>query len=272
MTFSMNRTYATVAFVLLSLPLPLASQEVMQYDFRQGRIDERLFRYDGPTPGRYIAAEAEGLHWRFTQGQAPTKPVGIYWNARVPGDFVVTAHYEILHVNRAGGGIGVGPEIYLMLDNPARDGIIWARVLDPSDRTLLAFSYRSADAAGKRISKASERYPTTQSSERGRLRVAREGSFLVLSLAENETGEFKQFYRGDVGTEPVRMIRFAGVTGGNEQAGLDMRLLEFQLQTPAVVDPRPTRGAHYAFWLLLLALVVPLILFMILRQRKRTER
>src|SRR5438034_6375502 len=49
--------------------------------------------------------------------------------------------------------------------------------------------------------------------------------------------------RADTGTADIRMVRFAGSSGGDPDARLDLRLLEFRLQGDSV-QPQPK--AHLA--------------------------
>src|ERR1041384_2438188 len=101
------------------------------HDFRSDTFDSKRFRYEGPNASQFIKPEAQGLHWLFSEGKTPGKPVGVYWNSRVSGDFVVMVRYEIQKVLAPEKGSGVGVEPYLMLDGPSKDGITLSRVESP---------------------------------------------------------------------------------------------------------------------------------------------
>src|SRR5262249_50275774 len=156
----------------------------------------------------------EGLRFCFPAGKAPSRPVGIYWRFQVRGDFSATAENDILQEDRPHLGYGAGVEMYLMLYNAARDGISLPRLVRPKAETALAFVHLTNDDAGKRIPKESLVFPTTARSLRGRLRLAREGPTLIVSFAEGGEDDFKELHRADIGTTDVRMVRFAGISGG----------------------------------------------------------
>jgi hypothetical protein len=120
-------------------------------------------------------------------------------------------------------GLGSGVELYLMLDTPARDGVSFSRVWQTT------FLHLTNNEAGQRCAKERRIFATTAGRARGRLRLARTGPTLVASVAEGDQQVFPEVHRTDVGPADVRMIRFAGTSGGRTRNGLDMRLLEFRL-------------------------------------------
>src|SRR6266545_1634315 len=213
-----------LASAALFLVAGAVSAEEVRHTFRGGNAGDRLFRYDGPTAEQFVSPEGAGLRWRFLAGHAPTRPVGLYWRFPVRGDFVATVRYEILQADQTEDGLGAGVELYLMLDGPAREGISFARL------TRLTFLHLSNNEAGKRYAKQTRYFPATPESECGRLRLARTGTTLIASLALGEQDQFQEIHRAEIGVADIRMVRFAGTSGGDVHAGLDMRLLEFELQ------------------------------------------
>jgi hypothetical protein len=222
---------ATSATALLLWVLAPAWSEELRHDFRGGCFNDELFRYEGPTPEAFINPEDEGLRFHFTAAKAPGRPVGIYWRFQVRGDFNATAHYEILQEERPRQGYGAGVEMYLMLANAARDGIAFARLMRPEGGPALAFFHLTDSDGGKRITKESQVFPTTARSRRGRMRLARQGPTLIVSFAEGDAEDFQELHRTDIGASDVRMVRFAGVSGGDANVSLDARLSEFDLQS-----------------------------------------
>ena len=85
------------------------------------------------------------------------------------------------------------------------------------------------DENGRRGPKHSKYEPTTERSLRGALRLAREGMMLIASFAEADD-EFQEIQRVEIGNADIDLLRFAGVSGGDTNAVLDMRMLDFQLQ------------------------------------------
>jgi hypothetical protein len=211
---------ATVV-LLFALAVPAAAEE-FRYEFRGGDY-RRLFRLENPKGEEFLTSEAEGLRWRYTADNSPTRAVGIYWRTAVHGDFVTTARYEVLHADRRPDGFRPGPELYLMLDTPARDGVVLA-VQD----TIL-FQHLTNNQAGKRYPKHLGRCPAGPASERGRLRLAREGATIFASVAAGNGDQVIEMGRADVGTADVRMVRFGALPGDEAAPNLDLRLREFVL-------------------------------------------
>jgi ribosomal protein S27E len=222
------------AFLLLSALVTLADAtaawaETVTFNFRGKKFDEQLFRYNGPTPEQYISFEEEGLRIRYPAGNLPKSPVGIVWNCRLRGDFVVIAQYEILQAEPTPGGNGV--EVYLMLDNDTKDGIPVWRTAHTKDGPMFMTMHMTTDSKGKRYTRVKDKAPTTPASLRGRICVARQGGDIIASFAEGDEKTFTSpLTIKDIGTTDVCFVRFAGMSSGDPKAQLDVRLLEFQLQ------------------------------------------
>jgi hypothetical protein len=217
--------------ILLCAPLPAFAQQALKHDFRGGKFDGDVLKYSGQTPEKYIAPEMAGLRLRYTgQGAPPANnTAGVIWRFHARGDFVVTARYEILKAEQPKNGWAVGAELYLRVKNPTKDGISFARIVHRDGKTKVAFSCLTNGEKGNRVSKASRDEETTDRSLRGAFRLAREGTALIASFAEADD-EFAEFQRTDIGNEDIDLIRFAGLGGGDPNAVLDMRMLEFNLQ------------------------------------------
>jgi len=222
-----------IALAVGIVTMPARAAEII-HDFRTESFDSKRFRFEGPGASQFIKPEAKGLHWRFADGKAPEKPVGVYWNSRVQGDFAVTVQYEIKEITKPQKGNGVGVELYLMLDGPSKDGISLSRV-EPSDGLpTVRFLHLTTDTkSGKRYSTLGSRTAATlQASERGRLRLVRTGTTLVASWSEGDNPEFWELQRTDVPATDLKMARFAGISGSDPNAKLDMLLLEYRMGDP----------------------------------------
>jgi hypothetical protein len=228
------RTKPSEACVLIGLLVaaaPAWAQGVTaEHDFRGRNFDTQMLVYAGPEPAKYIQPEEEGLRMRFGPPDIPKQPVGIAWQTRVLGNFVATARYEILQNETPKRGYGVGVELYLMLDNPARDGIAFARQIHPAHGTVVSFNHNTNNEQGKRYGKLFKHVPTTDASKRGRLRLARVGTELTASLAEGDADEFQEIVRYEIGDVDLRLVRLAALPGGDPNATLDFRVIDFQLK------------------------------------------
>jgi prepilin-type N-terminal cleavage/methylation domain-containing protein/prepilin-type processing-associated H-X9-DG protein len=235
----------------------LWAQELL-FDFRGGQFNDQLFRFVGERATEIITRDAGGLRWHFTQGKAPRQPVGIHWRSGISGDFVATARYEMA------SGAAAGFEIYLMLDNPTKDGValahLWQTTLPPasslpqasddgkavaapwsaSDATLITFNHMTNTPEGKRFAKVNRNVFVSPGNQGGRLRLAREGDTIIASRADGDDQQFTELIRAEVGVNDIRMVRMAGLSLGQAGSELDMLLLEARLD--AVVPELQGKG------------------------------
>ena len=221
----------TLCTLLLFAAAPAMAQQSLKHDFRGGKFDRDVLAYSGQTPEQYFTPEKEGLRLRYSGGNAPPSynTAGIVYRFHARGDFVVTARYEILTAERPKPpGWAVGAELYLRVKNPNKDGISLSRIVHVGGATKVSFSYLTYNDQKKRVPKDSKEIETTDRSLRGAFRLAREGTDLIASFAEADD-DFKEFQRTDMGNADIDLIRFAGLGGGDPNAVLDMRMLEFDL-------------------------------------------
>jgi len=219
--------------LLLCMAGPALAEQKRAHDFRGARFDPEHLQYGGPTSDKFWKLEAEGLRLRYTGAGAPptNNPSCVAWRVHVCGNFVATARYEILKCEPPSKGTFLaGAELYVKLDNPNHDAIMVARGVYPKGSAAFDFKVLSNDAKSKRITKDFKSHPTTATSLRGRLRLARDGPIVTASFAEGEEQQFTEFQRSEIGTADVQLVRFAGIAGGDRNAILDMRILEFQLE------------------------------------------
>ncbi len=212
---------------------PALAQQKLTHDFRGAKFDPARLRYGGPTPDKFLKLEAEGLRLRYTGADAPptNNPSCVTWRPHVRGDFVATARYEILKSEPpAKGTFLAGAELYVRLDNPNSDAVMVARGVFPDGSAAINFKVLTNDVKGKRLTTDFKRLDTTDKSLRGRLRLVRNGPIITGFFAEGEVEQFTEVQHADVGTADIRLVRFAGIAGGDASVVLDMRILELELE------------------------------------------
>lgn len=216
---------------LLIAVVPATAQHAHHLDFRNSNFDPKLVDYTLADPEKYLTPEKEGLRLRFTDREAPParQAAGVSWRFEARGDFVVTAKYEILKMERPKTGQGVGAGLYLHLKNREQEGIALARRIQPTGDPYLVFNYMITKEKGGNSPKVFKKFPAGASSLRGAFRLSRQGKVLVASVAEAEDA-FTELHRTDVSLADLDLIRFAGFGGGDKNAVLDMRILEFDFQ------------------------------------------
>jgi DNA-directed RNA polymerase subunit RPC12/RpoP len=241
-------------------------------DFRGKKDHEDFIRPAGKNGEKYLSYDDEGMRIHFKSGEGPSEPVGISWRFPVRGDFATSVHYEILEITPPTRGGGVGLELYLMLDNNARDGIPFARLVTGKVSRVLSVQLRTNDDAGNRITKGYKAIAPPEN-PRGRLKLAREKSTLIASYAEGDDENYVELNRIEIGEFDLRMVRIAIVVGNDPKAQADIRILECSLKgdvpgmpagaaapvvpkNGAVPPPQPApaaNGGNALFWILLFA-------------------
>jgi hypothetical protein len=240
-SLTLGPVLAAHRFASADEPLPGVAQQRRAHDFRGPRFDPNYFRYCGPTPAQFLKLEAEGLRLRYPgPGVPPThNPSGVEWRFHVRGNFVATAQYEILKCEPPSRGTFLlGGELYMKLDNPTSDAIAVSRGVYPDGSAAIDFKVLT-DGVRKRVVRDFKRLHTTDKSLRGRLRLARDGPIVTASCAEGDGGPFTRFQRSEIGIADIRIVRFAGIAGGDAHAVLDMRILELQLEGEALALDGP---------------------------------
>jgi phage FluMu protein Com len=246
-----------IGVVLLGVVVPVWASDLTG-DFRGGNFNGKMFRYEGPSPEKFIKTTKEGLEWKFGPDNRPSKPVGIYFLRQASGDFEVIAHYVIVKSDATENGRGPGAELYLSFNNPYQEAIALSRQSSSGTPKSLSSDNKKIDEklpvdgkepaklpsgsfpifrllhlqtnlSGERKSNLKAAIVDTTAGNEGRFRLARSGSTVIASIANGEHGEFREIHRWEVGTSDVRMIRFAGLPGSNPKAVFNMRLLHFQL-------------------------------------------
>jgi hypothetical protein len=227
---------AAPRFASADEPPPGVAQQRRLHDFRGARFEPNDLRYAGPTPAKFLNLEAEGLRLRYTGAEVPPtyNPSGVEWRFHVRGNFVATAQYEILRCEPPSKGtFPAGGELYMKLDNPTSDAIAVTRGVYPDGSAIIDFK-RLTDGPAKRVVKDFKRLRTTDKSLRGRLRLARDDNWVTASFAEGEVRQFTAFQRCEIGNADVRIVRFAGIAGGDAHAVVDLRILELELEGEAL--------------------------------------
>jgi hypothetical protein len=221
--------------ILIAWPA-LAVAEEVTFDFRGGKFDHELFRFDGHGAEAFYFPEERGLRLHYAKDNLPQGHAGIVWKCDVRGDFTATAHYEVHENSPPQAGYGVGLEFFLYLDTrrkegQSQDGIPFVRLARPREGLVFRFSHMTYDPAGQRTARSVAQLPADPDKRRGRLQLARQGPSLVAAFAEGDDGPWTELQRLDIGTMDILMIRLGGV-GTN--APLDAHILDMGLKGPQV--------------------------------------
>ena len=159
---------------------------------------------------RQNGAPGGGRTAHHASGSAPrTEGVGLQLDARIKGNFEVTAGFEILHADKPTAGHGVGFELYIVTDTPTNESLGLLRATRVNEGEVYLTS-RITSRDGKR-----EYFhnftPTTSKS--GYLRLTRAGREARLWAADGAAGTFQELNHFDLGAEDVKAVRLSAYVG-----------------------------------------------------------
>jgi RNA polymerase sigma factor (sigma-70 family) len=207
--------------------------DVFRFDFRNANFDGAIFPFpqERNDSGDFMTPEPAGLRFTVPNGVPNSAPIGLQFGKRISGDFQATFSYEILSGVKGNEQGGPGPQFYLMLDTPARDGISFNRqIRDAGDVMTVVHLAGQIDDKGKK-SRGTRNYRQAigrADIPKGKLRLIRQGANLTSQFAEGD-GPFRDVGSFPIGTEDVRNLRIAADPRGRR--GIDMRVLDFELTT-----------------------------------------
>jgi predicted Zn finger-like uncharacterized protein len=230
-------------------PAPNAAPREVYLDFRGGKLPpEDLTSWEGSDHEATIEPEEPGLRISLPADHHHKYPVGVRVNTTVKGDFEITGGYEIVHAVTPRQGYGVGYEIYIPTDSPAKDAIAFARVRLPNDKDEYICTYMTTPVEGNPEGK--RRFHINQfkaGSTSGRLRLTRKGNLVIYSAAEGDGGEFRELCRHTYCPDDLKSVRVAAYPGMAPEA-VDVRLVDVRVgaEKPVLLaaapNAEPARG------------------------------
>jgi hypothetical protein len=250
-----------------------ALAKVIDQDFRGGRKPANPLRLFGSDAEQVSKPDETG--WRITLPveRTTTDPVGVVTLEPVRGNFSLTTSYQILQAEPPTTGHGVGFELYVMLNTPARDAFGFYRASRVTEGEIYQVARTSDTPHGRRT--ANEFFAAAGTA--GQLRVTRQGSGFTFAVKEDDAADFRELARYDLGPADLNSIRLAAYTG-REKYALDLCIRELKvnadghLTEPATAPPAYPRSRT---WLLagalamLLMVVASLAAWLVLRRRHR---
>jgi LPXTG-motif cell wall-anchored protein len=229
---------------LLGISCRAVGAETFSQDFRNGQLDRRVLSLVGKQVHQFAALEKAGL--RITQAKPDQRlePVGCQTRFSIHGDFQVTATFEILDAPKPRIGFGNGVTLRLVKAPPEANAATLAWFNHPErGEVFVADDERSV---GDKREHKHEFFPT--SAKAGKLRIARTGSQVRFSIAEDGEGAFREVKQIDFGTEDIQMCRIAGVTG-MAPMNLDVRFTELSITADDLPLPESGEGTMSLWWI-----------------------
>jgi serine/threonine protein kinase len=225
-------------------PAPKPPAE-LYLDFRGGNLPLRsLSAWSGKEGDEVIEPEDKGLRIGLPANHQHRFPVGLVLNVPVKGNFEITTGYEIVSADRPRTGGGVGYELYLTVDTPRRDALVFSRVtLTDGSETYVCGRMTTVNGSRRGML---ERIPTAGPNKSGRLRLTRQGTEVTFWAAEGEGAELRKLGRCELGPEDLTMVRMSA-TPGQAPEPVEVRLVDVRVRSdtpipPADADGKPSAG------------------------------
>lgn len=176
------------------------------FDFR---IGDHQFPYFGTTAPNVICSSIDGLRIILPAEAYVTPSAGVRIPAKLSGDFVVAASYQLLQVPRPSGGHGAGLSLVIQTAEQGK----WAslqRVHAQTEGHLCVAHLASRSSTGGPVHSVVT-IPAT--ALRGRLQVARSGKTLYYSIAPDDSDDFQEIRAVEFTDRDVVGIELAAQNG-----------------------------------------------------------
>jgi hypothetical protein len=221
---------------------PARQSVEFRHNFRDAKLDDRLFRLIGPEAMARIKADPEGLRMTLPAEQEKPDRIGLKTAFGVRGDFTVTAAYQILKADRPKAGAGVGFLLYLLADTPTESGFAFFRVQRVKEGDSYMCSRRTVIGPGKR-KEENDILPAAGAS--GQLRVARAGSEITVSVAEGDGGDFRELRRYEFGRGDLKYVEATAYPGRTANA-VDLRVTDLHIRAESLPGLAPAAAPSAA--------------------------
>jgi hypothetical protein len=238
------RSWPALLFLTLSAGARAAAQD---YDLR-GQLPpgSRVF---GDPDQQLVRVEPEGLRMTLPKDRKKLGQVGLSLPVALPGDFQITASFEILEAEAPAGGFGVGA--FLALNQTARI----LRVARAEGEQVIAWNLFVRGDGQRRMEEDAQ----PCEAKTGRLRLQRVGPALRFLWSPASAGDdFEEIHQCDF-PENIKEVRLLVATG-KHPARLDVRFADLRVQG-AGGDTAAPSAPRRRLWLAAASVTLLLLLF-----------
>jgi len=212
---------------MLSSISPLAAEadsRELYFSFLGEQFDNELLVPLGRGTVRLLQPRPDGLLFNLPTGY-DLKAVGISPRFQVHGDFEITASYEVPVWRDPETGYGMGPSLYLKMNDKKESAIMLGRLLRPQQKHVFSATL-SATVDSKRNYDVKLYDAKTDS---GKLKLTREGSLLKFFVSDGEGVPFRELREVELGTADVDLVRL-GVQQSDIKTPVQILWREFTLK------------------------------------------
>src|SRR5262249_54706541 len=159
----------------------------------------------------------------------------------VRGDFEITAAYEILRLDEPTEGHGVGVELFVTTDSPAKPELGLFRAARVNEGEVYMRGWSVIENNQRRHSV----HTTPATCKSGRLRITRTGALATLWAAEQDSDDFRNLWQQELGPEDVKFVRMAAFLGHAPNA-LDVRIKDLRIRALNITEAKAVEAKALA--------------------------
>ncbi|MFK7778281.1 MAG: DUF1583 domain-containing protein, partial [Gimesia sp.] len=179
-----------------------AESRELYFSFLGEQFDNELLVPIGMGTVRLLQPRPDGLLFKLPTGYQ-LKAVGISPRFQIHGDFEITASYEVPVWKNPQSGYGMGPSLYLKMNDEKESAIMLGRLLRPKKKHV--FNATLMTTVDSKRNYNVKLYDAKADS--GILKLKREGSVLKFSVSDGEGAPFQELREVELGTADVDLVR-----------------------------------------------------------------
>jgi hypothetical protein len=203
---------------------PQYATEIYQ-DFRAGAPLRPEFRIQGPDHESLTRAEEAGLRIKLPLARETHQAIQVAANFVISGDFEITAGFELLSADMPVAGWGVGVSLDAATTDDLKTFLKIARLMRPESGSVFMAEYWTKGANDWQGPKVATH------TQRGQLRLVRDGGMARCQIAEAPGAEFKTiFEKVDFSTDDMRQLRYEATDGNKPGSSLDARFVDLRIR------------------------------------------
>ncbi|MCH9724652.1 MAG: DUF1583 domain-containing protein [Planctomycetes bacterium] len=274
--------------LILSVMMNSYSTVVAQADSREHyfsflgeQFDNELLVPLGRGTVRLLQPRPDGLLFNLPTGYK-LGALGISPRFQIHGDFEITASYEVPVWRNPEAGYGMGPSLYLKMNDEKESAIMLGRLLSPKQKHVFSATW-STTVDSKRNYDV-KLYDAKKDS--GKLKLTREGSRLKFFVSDGEGVPFRELREVELGTADVALVRL-GVQQSDIKTPVQILWRELTLKAESFPNhpdsqakgvqyhvpsyhPAPQPESISLYWSLLAGSVLILLLGTVMWVKKRS--
>ncbi|QDU09849.1 DUF1583 domain-containing protein [Gimesia aquarii] len=248
-----------ILFFLLISKTSLAEEnhiqdQITRFDFLEEKFDDKTLKLYGKRTHRFIRPTKEGLRTKLSD-EDKVAPIGFGPHFEIPGDFRITATFQIITLDTPSSGYGVGPEIYIGVEGGTSATI--GRICRSDGKNV--YKAHRATGTGKARKHSVRMFETTNME--GQLRLERKGETLIYSVAEKNDASFREIHRNKFSILPLKTLR-VGSSQGDANVNLEFLWKDLEIAIlPPTKMPANVNADLVVYLLIAIGILLAVVIF-----------